>query len=113
MKEKMLQLKSFNWRLWIALCSFALIPAVYQTIKTFLISASNPNEVFNIIGQMEWFDLINETLQAFLIVPLYSVLNKILKNNQVDLQAPFLKSGSLFLACTLFFQSEFFFMEKL
>ena len=79
MKKKMLQLKSFNWRLWIALCSFALIPAVYQTIRTFLISASAQNEVFDIIGQMEWFDLINETLQAFLIIPLYSVLNKAFK----------------------------------
>ena len=80
MREKLLQLKNFHWRLWIALCSLALIPAVYQTIRTFLISAGNQNEVFNIIGQMEWFDLINETLQAFLIVPLYSVLNKSFKN---------------------------------
>lgn len=79
MKEKYSQLKSFNWHLWIALCSLALIPAAYQTIKTFLISASSQNEAFHIIGQMEWFDLINETLQAFLIVPLYSVLNKIFK----------------------------------
>ena len=80
MKEKVFQIKSFHWWLWVALCSLALIPAVYQTIRTFLISAGNQNEAFNIIGQMEWFDLINETLQAFLIVPLYSVLNKIFKN---------------------------------
>ena len=79
MREKLLQLKNFHWRLWVALCFLALIPAVYQTIRTFLISAGNQNEVFNIIGQMEWFDLINETLQAFLIVPLYSELNKIFK----------------------------------
>lgn len=50
MREKLLQLKNFHWRLWIALCSLALIPAVYQTIRTFLISAGNQNEVFNIIG---------------------------------------------------------------
>lgn len=80
MSEKLLQLKNFHWQLWIALCSLALIPAVYQTVRTFLISVGNQDEVFNIIGQMEWFDLINETLQAFLIVPLYSVLNKIFKN---------------------------------
>lgn len=77
MKEKYSQLKSFNWRLWLSLCALALIPAVYQTIKTFLISANAPGEAFHIIGQMEWFDLINEALQAFLIIPLYSVLNKI------------------------------------
>ena len=52
---------------------------MYQTVKTFLISAGGQEGVFDIIGQMEWFDLINETLQAFLIVPLYSVLNRIFK----------------------------------
>ena len=79
MKEKLFGLKKFNWRLWIALCLLSLIPAIYQTIKTFLISYNGETGVFDIIGQMEWFDLINETLQAFLIVPLYSILNKIYK----------------------------------
>ncbi len=69
MKDRLKQLKNFNWRLFIALCSLALIPALYQTIKTFIISTNNQSDVFNIIGQMEWFDLINETLKAFLIVP--------------------------------------------
>ena len=61
MREKLLQLKNFHWRLWIALCSLALIPAVYQTVRTFLISTGSQNGAFHIIGQMEWFDLINET----------------------------------------------------
>lgn len=99
----MLQLKSFNWRLWIALCSFALIPAVYQTIRTFLISAGNQNEVFDIIGQMEWFDLINETLQAFLVVPLYSILNKMLKKQADRFAGAVFKAGLLvFVLYTLF-----------
>ncbi len=80
MRNKIRDLKTFNWRLWIALCALALIPTVYQTVKTFLISANKQTEVFNIIGQMEWFDLINETLQAFLIVPIYSILNRMLKS---------------------------------
>lgn len=81
MRGKLETLKKFNWKLYVALCALALIPAIYQTVKTFIISSSNTNEVFDIIGQMEWFDLINETLQAFLIIPLYSVLNKIFKNS--------------------------------
>ncbi len=81
MKEKLKQLKNFNWKLFFALCALALIPACYQTVKTFIISSSNSSDVFDIIGQMEWFDLINETLQAFLIVPLYSVLNRVFKEN--------------------------------
>lgn len=82
MKEKIFGLKKFNWRLWIALCALALIPAIYQTVRTFLISSSGQSNAFDIIGQMEWFDLINETLQAFLIVPLYSVLNKVFQTDK-------------------------------
>lgn len=76
MKKIFSDLKCFNMRLWISLCLLALVPALYQTVKTFLISSVGQPGVFDIIGQMEWFDLINETLSAFLIVPLYSVLNK-------------------------------------
>ena len=52
---------------------------------------------------MEWFDLINETLQAFLIVPLYSVLNKILKNQKDDFAKATFQTGlCTFLLRTLF-----------
>ena len=40
MKERFKQLKSFNWRLFTALCTLALIPAIYQTVKTFIISSN-------------------------------------------------------------------------
>lgn len=103
MNEIMKNLKKFNWSLWIALCALGLIPAVYQTVKTFLIAANGQTEVFNIIGQMEWFDLINETLQAFLIVPLYSILNKILKHRKEQFAESTFKIGfASFIAYTLF-----------
>ncbi|MDE5942826.1 MAG: MATE family efflux transporter [Clostridia bacterium] len=103
MKEKVRQLKSFNWRLFAALCALALIPAIYQTIKTFIISSNNQSDVFDVIGQMEWFDLINETLQAFLVIPLYSILNKIFKNDEDNLAKHTFKTGLLtFIIYTLF-----------
>lgn len=103
MKEILSELKKFNLRLWASLCALSLIPAVYQTIRTFLISSGNQREVFDIIGQMEWFDLINETLQAFLMIPLYSVLNKILKNRKEQFAGSIFKTGLLsFTAYTLF-----------
>lgn len=92
-KEKLRQLKLFNWRLFAALCILALVPAIYQTIKTFLISSNEQSTAFDIIGQMEWFDLINETLQAFLIIPLYSILNKIFKNDKVNFAKYTFKTG--------------------
>ena len=103
MKEKFRQLKSFNWRLFAALCALALIPAIYQTVKTFIISSNNQSAVFDIIGQMEWFDLINETLQAFLIVPLYSILNKIFKHDKENFAKHTFKTGLIaFIIYTLF-----------
>ena len=93
MRKRMSELKSFHWRLWLSLCALALIPAVYQTVKTFLISSSGQDGTFDIIGQMEWFDLINETLQAFLIVPLYSVLNRIFKNHREEFAGTTFKTG--------------------
>lgn len=53
MRKRLSGLKSLNWRLWISLCALALIHAVYQTVKTFLISAGGQAGVFDIIGQME------------------------------------------------------------
>ena len=91
MKNSMKQLKTFNWRLFIALCALSLIPAIYQTVKTFIISDNGA--AFDVIGQMEWFDLINETLQAFLIIPLYSVLNKIFKNDEDNFASHTFKAG--------------------
>ena len=103
MREKFRQLKGFNWRLFAALCALALVPAIYQTIKTFIISVNNESAVFDVIGQMEWFDLINETLQAFLIVPLYSILNKIFKHDKENFAKHTFKTGLIsFAIYTLF-----------
>ena len=101
--ERIKQLKKFDWRLFIALCALALIPAIYQALRTSLISSTNQNSIFNIIGQMEWFDLINETLQAFLIIPLYSILNNLLKKDKINFAGHTFKTGFLtFIVYTLF-----------
>lgn len=103
MKRRFQQLKEFHWQLFFALCALALIPAVYQTVKTFIISSHSPSDVFDIIGQMEWFDLINETIQAFLIVPLYSILNKLLKTDKEHFSRHVYKVGVIsFLVYALF-----------
>lgn len=103
MKEKFKQLKQFNWRLFAALCALALIPAIYQTIKTFIISSSAGGGAFDVIGQMEWFDLINETLQAFLIIPLYSILNKLFKYDGENFAKHTFKTGLIaFIVYALF-----------
>ncbi len=92
-KKYFSELKSFNFNLFVSLCLLSLVPAIYQTVRTFLISTSTQTGAFDVIGQMEWFDLINETLLAFLIIPLYSVLNKIYKDHKERFSASVFNVG--------------------
>lgn len=80
-KSLFTNLKSFRWNMWIALCALALIPAIYQTIRTALAYVNTSASGIDIIGQMEWYDLIDETLKALLIIPLYSILNRVNKED--------------------------------
>ena len=71
--------KTFDWKMYVALILLALVPAIYQTVVTRLITSFTSPGSLDIVGQMEWFDLIDETICAFLIVPMYSVLSKAYK----------------------------------
>ncbi len=95
MISKIKNLKFFNFKLFFALCIMALFPAIYQTIRTFILSTHVSVEAFDVLGQMEWFDLINETLLAFLIIPLYSIFNKILNHNQNNFSFFVFKFGTI------------------
>ena len=76
--------KQFDWKMYLALCLLALVPAIYQTIITKLITSTTSPGSLDIVGQMEWFDLIDETICAFLIAPMYSVLSKALKREDFN-----------------------------
>lgn len=68
--------KTFDWKMYVALILLALVPAIYQTVITRLVTSFTSPGSLDIVGQMEWFDLIDETICAFLIIPMYSVLSK-------------------------------------
>jgi len=88
MKERIKQwwstFKTFDWKMYLALCLLALVPAIYQTVVTKLITSHTSPGALDIVGQMEWFDLINETICAFLIIPMYSVLSKAHKKDNFN-----------------------------
>ncbi|MBR7152920.1 MAG: hypothetical protein IKD00_04170 [Candidatus Methanomethylophilaceae archaeon] len=69
---------SFSGReilLLLSLMLFAFIPSINQlVIDGMVINAGS--DVLTIAAQIEWFDLFNETILAFLTVPLYFILNK-------------------------------------
>ena len=100
-------LKSFDWKMYLALCLLALVPAIYQTIITKLITVNTNPGALDIIGQMEWFDLINETICAFLIVPMYSVLSK--AKNIVNFSKVVFKLGILVVGLYVLFSLGTFF----
>lgn len=76
--------KTFDWKMYLALCLLALVPAIYQTVVTKLITVHANPGALDIVGQMEWFDLIDETICAFLIIPMYSVLSKAHKTDNFN-----------------------------
>jgi len=63
--------------LMIPIMVLGFIPSINQLFVDRLLSGLGGN-VINVAGQLEWFDLIDETLVAFLIVPMYFILNKTL-----------------------------------
>ena len=66
----------FPVNLFCSLMLLSFIPFIYTLIRTNLIVNSSATDGLGIVGHIEWFDLINETIQAFLIIPLYALLNK-------------------------------------
>ena len=99
--------KTFDWKMYLALCLLALVPAIYQTVVTKLITIHTNPGALDIVGQMEWFDLIDETICAFLIVPMYSVLSKAHKRD--DFNKVVFKLGIIVVGLYSFFSLGTFF----
>ena len=59
-------------KLFLSLIFWMLIPSVYNVLRMNIISIHQVD--INILGQMEWFDLIDEILVTTLTVPLFSLL---------------------------------------
>lgn len=106
-KQWWLDFKCFDWKMYLSLCLLALVPAIYQTIVTKLITVNTNPGVLDIIGQMEWYDLINETICAFLIVPMYSVLSKAKKTK--DFSKVVFKLGLIVIGLYILFSLGTFF----
>lgn len=111
MKERIKQwwnnFKTFDWKMYLALCLLALVPAIYQTVVTKLITVNTNPGALDIVGQMEWFDLIDETICAFLIVPMYFVLSK--AHKRIDFNKVVFKLGIIVVGLYALFSLGTFF----
>lgn len=61
-----------DYKLFVSLLLWMLLPSIYNVIRMRIISISQVD--INILGQMEWFDLIDEILVTTLTIPLFSLL---------------------------------------
>ncbi len=107
LKELFSGLKEFHFKLFFSLCLLSLFPFIYQTVNAFLVSSV---EGLNVIGQMEWYDLIDDTLKAFLIIPLYSVLNRAIKKDRQHFSAHVFKALLISLAVYIVFSLVVYFV---
>ena len=72
--------KKNDIKIFLALCLWTLIPSVYLLIRMNIVAVGQVD--INILGQMEWFDLIDDIITTAFITPLYYLLkNKDSKKN--------------------------------
>ncbi len=64
--------KKNDIKIFLSLILWTLIPSVYLLIRTNIVSVNHID--INILGQMEWFDLIDEIIRTTFITPLYYLL---------------------------------------
>ena len=66
-------------KLFWSLLLWNMLPALYLLIRMKIVAVSNTS--INILGQLEWFDLIDEVLVTALTVPLFKILPRGKKHN--------------------------------
>lgn len=63
-----------DYKLFFSLLFWSLLPSIYLLIRIQFVAVSATN--IDILGQMEWFDLIDEIIVTAFTVPLYFLLKK-------------------------------------
>lgn len=72
--------KKNDIKIFLSLVLWMLMPSIYLVVRMNIVSVNNVD--INILGQIEWFDLIDEIITTALITPLYYLLkNKDSKRN--------------------------------
>ena len=90
-------------KLYLSLILWSLLPSIYLLVRMKIVAINNVD--INILGQMEWFDLIDEIITTMLIVPLYSVL-KPHKSDASKVGFAFIISFLIYTAFTILIASK-------
>lgn len=87
-----------DYKLFISLFLWALIPSIYTLVRLSIVDISGVD--INILGQMEWFDLIDEIISTALLVPLYFLLKPDLASKERNFTS-FIISFGIYLLFTI------------
>ena len=64
-------LRRIQWKLFLALLLMGFCPAIYTTVRTYILGTLPGEWSYSIAGQLSWVNLIYEILNEALILPLF------------------------------------------
>ena len=75
-------LKSINYKLLVILILTFLLPSIYKAFRIYLLGDLPSDWGINIASQLAWLNVIYEVIQETLILPLFFLIGKSLKNHE-------------------------------
>lgn len=82
MNKILISLKKIDYRLFISLLVFGIVPTIYTTVRIFLIGQLPNTYSFSIAGQLQWVSILYEILQESLILPLFFFIGAVINNKE-------------------------------
>lgn len=73
-------MKSINYRLWLALILASLMPLIYSTTRIYFLGSIPDTWTFSIAAQSAWLNVGYEVINEALLIPLYYILGKALSD---------------------------------
>lgn len=82
MKKIWQSFKHINWKLFFALLVMGLCPAIWTTVRTFLLGSLPGEYSYSIAGQLSWVNLLYEIVNEAIILPLFFFVGKVVDDKK-------------------------------
>ncbi len=83
MKKVLNAFKQIDYKLFGTLLLFGLLPTIYTTVRIFFLGDIPTDWGFNIASQLAWVNIIYEVIQEAILLPVFYLLGKSLRENNV------------------------------
>ncbi|HQI78668.1 MAG TPA: MATE family efflux transporter, partial [Petrotogaceae bacterium] len=75
-------MKTIDYKLFGTLLFMALLPTIYTTVRIFFLGAMPNDSGLNIASQLSWVQVIYEIIDEAIMLPLFYLIGKSLKNKE-------------------------------